>query len=301
MEAEQLTLTGEPMAKSGSSVVIKNIPLNKIKISRNSRLSVSDEELAGLMQSIREMGLLQPIGVVATDSGGFEICYGNRRFLAVSKLGMNKIPAIVHKSKMPFDIDMKNLSENVQRRNISPAEVGRYLEFLSESGLSNKEAGVRMGVSAAYVSSCLRAWQEVPEKYRGDLEVKNNGDKSSAQGRGKISITSVNAIASARKRYALNPTDVDKLFKAAKSDSRFSVAAVPKYAAAIASGKKDPLGEIEDSTAMTCTFVIPTKERDRLVRKYVDDGPFKSLTGLFAAILRGEKSERVKLSNRAGI
>jgi ParB-like chromosome segregation protein Spo0J len=46
---------------AGTKVEIRNIPLNKIKLGRNSRLSVSKEELAGLMQSIKEQGLFRAI------------------------------------------------------------------------------------------------------------------------------------------------------------------------------------------------------------------------------------------------
>ena len=62
IEDGTLVLKGAPMAKD-SEVAITNLSLNKIKLARNSRMSVTDEEIAGLMQSIKEVGLLQPIGV----------------------------------------------------------------------------------------------------------------------------------------------------------------------------------------------------------------------------------------------
>lgn len=48
---------------------VKELPVNKIKLGRNSRLDIKNEELSGLMQSIESEGLLQPIGVVKRGRG----------------------------------------------------------------------------------------------------------------------------------------------------------------------------------------------------------------------------------------
>ncbi len=54
-EERTLTIRSEGMAR-GQEVKIKDIPMNKIKIGRNSRLAVSKEDLSGLMQSINSTG-----------------------------------------------------------------------------------------------------------------------------------------------------------------------------------------------------------------------------------------------------
>ncbi len=140
MQNEQRTLTikGEGMAR-GQKVEIKELPMNKIKIGRNSRMSVSKEDLSGLMQSINSTGLLEPIGVIKAKTGdSYQIAYGNRRFMAFSKLGLHSIPAVIHEYKNENDVDVKNLAENVQRRNISLAEIGRYASILEGEGLGKK-------------------------------------------------------------------------------------------------------------------------------------------------------------------
>ena len=280
------------MAKDGN-VTIQSVPLNKIKLARNSRMDVTDEEIAGLMASIKEVGLLQPIGVVKNKNGdGFEVCYGNRRFLAVSKLGMSKIPVIIHASKKAFDGDIKNLTENIQRRNLTLTEAGRYMTLLNKEGLSLAEIAVRLGVSKSYVGNCLDAFNRVPKDFQADLEVRTTGDRSRTPG--KISISMANAIIGATKHYGLSKEQTRMLYKAAKSEDKFSLENIPKYAAAISSGQKDFLKAVEPVKYVSVRFFMKQSDYDALEKQYVIDGPFRSINGLMVAILKGEKSVRVK-------
>ncbi len=197
-----LTIKGEGMAR-GQKIEIKELPMNKIKIGRNSRLAVSKEDLSGLMQSINSTGLLEPIGVIKSQKhqGSYEIAYGNRRFMAFSKLGLHSIPAVIHEYKNESDVDVKNLTENVQRRNISLAEIGRYASILEGEGLGKKELAVRLGVSINYLDACLNAYKDVPKEYREDLQVQTSG---SAPEPGKISIMTAKAIVNAGKLVGVN-------------------------------------------------------------------------------------------------
>ncbi len=288
MENERtLTVKGEGMAR-GQKVEIKEIPINKIKIGRNSRLSVSKEDLSGLMQSINSTGLLEPIGVIKSNKhiGNYEIAYGNRRFMAFSKLGLHSIPAVIHEYKNESDIDTKNLAENVQRRNISLAEIGRYASILEGEGLSKKELAVRLGVPVNYLDSCLSAYQFVPKEFRNDLETTVSGKPA---GPGKISISAVKAIAAVDRSFDLNKSDRDILFKAAKNDERFDVANVSKYAAAIKRGNKDPIASAKPLKTLTFKMIIDEGQYDSLVHKHVENGPFRSFTALVKAVCRGQK------------
>lgn len=277
-----ITLKEGPMATQGE-VKIMDIPLNKIKLARNSRMNIEDGELAGLMQSIKETGLLQPIGVINKGSH-YEICYGNRRFLASSKLGLRRIPAIVHKDKKASDIDLKNLTENIQRRNISLVEAGRYIDLLQKEGLSVDEISVRLGVAKTYVKSCFNAYSNVPKEFQDDLEVKNTNDRHVSPG--KISITVANKIIAAGKTMGLSADDKKVLFKAAKS-GKLNAEQVPKYAAAVKSGKK--FEEITADQHVTAQFYLSQVEHAALYEKYIADGPFRSFSGLVVAILKGQK------------
>ncbi len=286
-ESRTLTIKGEGMAR-GKKVEIKELPMNKIKIGRNSRLSVSKEDLSGLMQTINSTGLLEPIGVVKSkkNDGSYEIAYGNRRFMAYTKLGLHSIPCVIHEYKNESMIDVMNLAENVQRRNISLAEVGRYASILEGEGLGKKELAVRLGVSINYLEACLNAYKEVPKEYREDLQIQTTGSSPEA---GKISIHTARAIVNAQKAHGITKAQSHVLYKAAKSDERFDAANVSKYAAAIKKGAKDPIGEVRAVKTMTFRLMLYESQYDSLIKKYVDDGPFNSFTALIKAVLRGQK------------
>ncbi len=79
-----------------------------------------NEDNDDLTVSVKENGLLQPI-LVRPKQPGFEIVAGNRRMLACKKLGWKKIAChiIDVDDKTAFEI---SLSENLQRKNLSPIE-----------------------------------------------------------------------------------------------------------------------------------------------------------------------------------
>lgn len=285
------TVKGEGMAR-GQDVKIKELPMNKIKLGRNSRLSVSKEDLSGLMQSINSTGLLEPIGVVESGNG-YEVAYGNRRYMAFSKLGLHSIPAVIHKRKKDSDVDVMNLAENVQRRNISLAEIGRYASILEGEGLGKKELAVRLGCSLNYVESCLTAFKEVPKEYRDDLATDvGAGTKKTS---GKISIKAAIGIINAQKSQSLSRVNAAILFKAAKNDERFTVDNIPNYVAAIKKGSKDPIGDIKPVKTLTFRFIMDEKAYDKLMEKYVNDGPFNSFTALVKSVLRGQTAASINM------
>lgn len=276
---------------------VQNVRMSQIKLGNNSRLDVTDEEIAGLMESIREEGLLQPIGVAKGTRGKYQIVYGNRRFLAYSKLGKKTIPAIEIKNNKQSDIDIKNLVENVQRKNVSINEVGRYIEHLTEAdGLTLKEIAVRMGVSQTYVEQCLQAFREVPKEFRKDIEPKT------AKGpvrKGKIALASVKAIERVVKNYKLNSTQKKKLYAAAKLP-KFAPTNLESYAETVSSKPTiTPKAIIEKSKVayklVQLSMKIDENTYSRLHKKYVENGPFSSMQELMRARLSGKISEAIKV------
>lgn len=293
-----LDITGRPMRKNGGAVEIRVVKLNQIKLSRNSRMTIRDEELTGLMSSIKEEGLLEPIGLVKVDAGYYEICYGNRRFLACSKLGYKEIPAVVHEIKDARDIDMKNLAENIQRRSINLHEAGRYMAMLSENGLTQAEISIRLGVSTSYVNSCLMSYNGVPREFRKDLEVRVSYSGKTAPEKGKISIRAARDIVSAQKSGFLTAQQSKELLKAARDNPKFATSHLPAYIAGINKGKKDVVSTIEAGgyKQVYVRFLIKETDYNKLKDKHFgEEGAFKNMADLCLAILRGEKSVQIPL------
>lgn len=118
------------------------------------------EELA---ESIKNVGLLQPIVVRVNDSHCFEIVAGYRRFNACKKIGWRKITCHVVEldDKAAFEV---SLIENVQRQTLNPIEEGlafrNYVNKFGWGGVS--DLAEKISKSPGYVSKRIRL-VELPE------------------------------------------------------------------------------------------------------------------------------------------
>jgi len=276
---------------------IQSIKIKDIKLARNSRMGISNDEIASLMQSIKEQGLLQPIGVTKSKTGGYEIVYGNRRFLAVSKLGQNEIMAVVHDNKKDAENDIQNLTENIQRRNVSIIEIGRYVEILNKE-LSFAEIAARLSISESYIKNCFNAYKGLPEKHRDHVEVKVNKPNDRTTTPGKIALKTVNSILRTKKSFGLNAKQIDHLLTEARTNDDFNEQNVERYAHAMVMGSKNPVKEVPNVRYVDVKFLITEHEEERLYKKYIKDGPFRSFNELFVQILTGNCVERIKIVPR---
>jgi ParB family chromosome partitioning protein len=82
----------------------------------NVRRDVTDD-LDGLAESIRQHGVLQPLGV-ARENGGFRVVYGNRRRAAAIQVGLPEVPCVVVDAS-PEDRLIHQMLENLQRRDLN--------------------------------------------------------------------------------------------------------------------------------------------------------------------------------------
>ena len=108
--------------------------------------------IKGLMLSIRDKGLLEPI-IVRPAEDGFEVVAGMRRFEACKKLGWRRLPAHVVEldDREAFEV---SLLENIQRETLNPIEEARaFRNYVEEFGYGGEtELARRIGKSQEYVS-----------------------------------------------------------------------------------------------------------------------------------------------------
>lgn len=126
---------------------------------------VSLEELA---DSIREHGILQPI-VVTPHNGNYMIVAGERRYRAATKVGLDKIPALVRTLSNQHKLEL-SLIENLQRRDLNVLETATaYLKLRDQFNLTLDQIGQRVGgKSVAAISNTLRLLR-LPESVRKAL------------------------------------------------------------------------------------------------------------------------------------
>lgn len=109
---------------------LKKLPLNKVSPNRFQPRTVFDEkEIASLAESIKEMGLLQPVTVREIDEGNYELIAGERRFKAHELLGKTHIDAIVTQAD-DSEIAILALAENASREDLCDFEIGKALRSI---------------------------------------------------------------------------------------------------------------------------------------------------------------------------
>jgi ParB family chromosome partitioning protein len=160
-EAEAAGL--EPV--SGAS--FSELPIDAIKPNARQPRTVFDEdELAELVHSIREVGLLQPIVVRPAGSNSYELIMGERRLRASRSAGLETIPAIVRDTA---DEDMLRdaLLENLHRSQLNPLEeASAYRQLLDDFGCTHEELADRIGRSRPQISNTLRLLRLSPAVQR---------------------------------------------------------------------------------------------------------------------------------------
>lgn len=108
---------------------IVQVPVSQLRVSgantrKDNESGQEDADVAGLAQSIKEHGLLNPLTVRTLLTGGYEILAGQRRYLACLKLGMATIPAVVREVSDSKAVAL-SLIENVQRADMHPMDKAR--------------------------------------------------------------------------------------------------------------------------------------------------------------------------------
>ncbi|XAS67458.1 ParB/RepB/Spo0J family partition protein [Micrococcaceae bacterium Sec5.7] len=136
------------------------IPVTDIHPNRKQPRSVFDEDdMAELVHSVREIGVLQPIVVrTSTEEGGepYELVMGERRWRAVQAAGLSTIPAIV-RDTTDDDLLRDALLENLHRSQLNPLEeAAAYQQLLEDFGTTHEQLADRIGRSRPQVSNTLR-------------------------------------------------------------------------------------------------------------------------------------------------
>ncbi|SMH49116.1 chromosome segregation DNA-binding protein [Rathayibacter oskolensis] len=139
---------------------LARLPLDEIVPNAAQPRSVFDQDdLAELVHSISEFGVLQPIVVrPITGRGGakYELVMGERRFRASKAAGLDTIPAVV-KDTADENMLRDALLENLHRAELNPLEeASAYQQLLSDFGITQEALATRLGRSRPQISNTLR-------------------------------------------------------------------------------------------------------------------------------------------------
>jgi ParB family chromosome partitioning protein len=148
----------------------REIPVEAITPNPYQPRDAFDEEALGsLADSIREVGLLQPV-LVRPVGAGFELIAGERRLRAAKRVGLQTIPALVRETDDTTALEQA-LVENVQREELNPLEeAAAYQQLIEDFHLTHEQVASRVGKSRAAISNTLRLLQLPPAIQRGVRE-----------------------------------------------------------------------------------------------------------------------------------
>ncbi len=130
---------------------------------RQPRQVFDEDELAELISSVREIGVLQPVVVrritdpsVPIDEARFELVMGERRWRASKEAGLERVPAIIRDTS--DDALLRDaLLENLHRSQLNPLEeAAAYSQLLGDFGCTHEELATRIGRSRPQISNTVR-------------------------------------------------------------------------------------------------------------------------------------------------
>jgi len=123
---------------------------------RQPRTHFNVEDLAELVHSVREFGVLQPVVVRKNSDGDYELIMGERRTRAAREAGLETIPAIVRETA-DEDLLRDALLENLHRSELNPLEeASAYQQLLEDFGITQEELATRIGRSRPQISNTIR-------------------------------------------------------------------------------------------------------------------------------------------------
>lgn len=136
---------------------IIDIDINAIEVNPfQPRTNFNKDDLRELANSIRELGVIQPITVRKLEGNKFQLVSGERRFRASKLISLESIPAYIRIANDQEMLEMA-LVENIQRKDLDPIEIAlSYQQLINEIKLTQEELSIRVGKNRTTVTNFLR-------------------------------------------------------------------------------------------------------------------------------------------------
>ncbi|MEX1007045.1 MAG: ParB/RepB/Spo0J family partition protein [Acidimicrobiia bacterium] len=149
-------------ADTDTGVGLEELPTASIQPNRFQPRDHFDEEALGaLADSIREVGILQPV-LVRPVGDGYELIAGERRWRAARRVGLQMMPALVRETDDATSLQHA-LVENLHRDGLNPLdEAAAYQQLIEDFGLTHDAVASQVGKSRTSVTNSLRLLQLPP-------------------------------------------------------------------------------------------------------------------------------------------
>lgn len=149
---------------AGEGEKIQKLAITSVVADPNQpRRHFDEEALAGLAESIKQYGILQPLVVSPEKDGTYLLIAGERRLRAATMAGLKQVPTIVRSGQEQERRELA-LIENVQRVDLSPLEQAASFEYLhTQFNMSYDSLAKRLGKAASTITNIVRLLQLPPE------------------------------------------------------------------------------------------------------------------------------------------
>jgi ParB family transcriptional regulator, chromosome partitioning protein len=140
----------------GTEQAPQEIDIDRITLNPDQpRFKLDEKSLEELAESVRKVGVLQPV-LVRPAGDGYQLIAGERRLTAAQRAGLLKIPAVVR--EIPDDRLLElALIENIQREQLNPIEEAQAFQNLLENlRLTQEELAARLARERSTIANCLR-------------------------------------------------------------------------------------------------------------------------------------------------
>ena len=153
---DALLNTEEEVHLNGSSNLCE-VRMDDIRPNPNQpRREFDDDSLQELANSIRQIGVIQPITLRDMGDGTYTIIAGERRWRASQRVGLTTIPAYIRTVDDENMMEMA-LVENIQREDLTALEVAlAYQNLIEQHNLTQEQLSERVGKNRATVTNYLR-------------------------------------------------------------------------------------------------------------------------------------------------
>jgi ParB/RepB/Spo0J family partition protein len=145
------------------------VPVDQIVVGANVRRDVGN--IDDLTESVRQLGVLQPLVCVASADGGrIELLMGQRRLAAARAAGLTTVPCLLRSRPAPRERILMQLAENHQRADMSPVDEACAFADLLGAGMIRTQIARTIRRSISYVRRRLELW-ELPDVLRVAVDV----------------------------------------------------------------------------------------------------------------------------------
>ena len=136
---------------------IIELEVNKIEVNPyQPRTHFNEQAIGELAESIKSLGIIQPVTVRKLDRNQYQLVSGERRYRAAKSIGFDRIPAYVRIANDQEALEMA-LVENIQRRDLDPIEIAlSYQRLIDEIQLTQNQLSERVGKKRSTVANYIR-------------------------------------------------------------------------------------------------------------------------------------------------